>query len=104
MILLLLRLTAQASHALVIRIILGVTAALGLVSFLLAALVCDLKSPWIFIGEQCSGIGARWDAIAAFDIVTELAVIAGLFFVMYDVQLRRRKKLAVILGFAFRLL
>jgi hypothetical protein len=83
--------------------VLAATAVLGLVSFLIAALDCDLRSPWNMIGTHCAGRNARWKTIAAFDIATELAIFANLFFIMWGVQLRRSKKATVIIGFALRL-
>jgi hypothetical protein len=103
-VLLLSRLTAQTKQARIARIVLGVTLLLGLVSFLIIALQCDLHSPWIFINQKCTGKGARWKTVAAFDISTELIMFATLFFIVSDLQLRWDKKATIILGFAFRLL
>ncbi|KAK5049004.1 hypothetical protein LTR84_005426 [Exophiala bonariae] len=103
-ILLLLRLTAKTEQALVANIILFATIVLGVVSLLITALSCDLSSPWIFIGKQCSGLAQRRKAVAAFDIFTELSLFATLVLIVSSVQLRLSKKLAVILGFTFRLL
>lgn len=89
---------------LVAKIILGVTFALGLASFLMIALQCSLSSPWIFIEKHCAGKEERWKAVAAFDIFTELIVFSGLVYIICDVQLRWNKKFTIISGFTFRLL
>jgi hypothetical protein len=103
-ILLLSRLTAKTKKALVARIVLGATVALGMIAFLITALACNLDSLWIFIGKQCAGRSERWKSIAAFDIFTELTLFATFFFIISELQLRREKKFTILLGFAFRLL
>lgn len=80
------------------------TVVLGLTSLLITALECDLSAPWTFIGEQCSGLRQRRKAVATFDIVTEVSMFATLVLIIIDVQLRLNKKLAVMVGFVFRLL
>ncbi|KAI1618475.1 hypothetical protein EDD37DRAFT_622808 [Exophiala viscosa] len=101
---LILRLAVQRIHTRTTTAVLGVTGILGLVSFLLAALDCNLNAPWIFINGQCSREGAHWRAIAAFDIITELLPFGTLCFIINSVQIPRSKKLAIVAGFAFRLL
>lgn len=86
------------------KIMLAVTSVLGLVSFLIIALQCSLSAPWNFIGKHCTGQAARWETVAVFDIVTELAIFFTLCFIMWDVQLRLSKKATVVVGFAVRLL
>ena len=70
----------------------------------LIALNCNLSSPWLFIEQKCTGQSARWQAVAAFDIVTELIPFGLLIFIIHDVQMSWEKKLTVSTGFAFRLL
>ncbi|KAK4940170.1 hypothetical protein LTR10_019705 [Elasticomyces elasticus] len=101
---LILRLAVQRIHTRTTSVVLAVTGILGLVSFLLAALDCNLNAPWIFIGVQCSAEGAHWRAIATFDIITELLPFATLCFIINSVQIPAKKKLAIVAGFAFRLL
>ncbi|KIW20095.1 hypothetical protein PV08_00670 [Exophiala spinifera] len=97
--LLIYRLSVQRAHKLTTQALIAVTLLLGVIGFLLIALVCDLSHPWIFIGEKCSGVGARWEAIAAFDIFTELAAFAVIFYIVWSIQIARDKKMAIVTGF-----
>lgn len=101
---LILRLAVQKIHTRTTSIVLAATGVLSLVSLLLAALDCNLNEPWIFVGGQCSAQGSHWRAIAAFDIVSELAPFGVLCYILYHVQILRKKKAAIVAGFAFRLL
>jgi hypothetical protein len=51
----LLRLTPVGRHRRVITGLLGVIAIWGLVLLFAIALTCDLSSPWIVVGQRCTG-------------------------------------------------
>lgn len=101
--LLLLRLSSDKRHNLVSKVILLAAALLAVVSIFTVALQCDLASPWIFISAKCSNLLVRWQVIAAFDIMTELALIANSIYLVHELQVPLRKKTVVVLAFALRL-
>jgi len=83
-------------------IILGTTA-LTAVSILTVALRCNLSNPWIFVEVQCTNLLARWDVVAAFDILAELALFSTCVYMIKPLQLSLEKKMLVIGAFAARL-
>ena len=101
---LLVRLIVQKSHVLGTKIVMGAILTIGVICVFIVALKCKLASPWIFMGNRCSGQAARWRTVAAFDILTEVALFAILVAILHPVQLSSQKKTAVIVGFAMRLL
>ena len=102
--LLLRRLTPNDRQRQVFLIAVGVVAAWTLASFLAVALQCDLGAPWIALGASCSGSAARWQAIGAFDIITEIGLVMLAAYLVWDLKMMWQFKVTVVIGFAVRLL
>lgn len=120
MALLFLRLSPDKRHMLMSHIILGTTTLLLLVGLLIVALRCDLLQPWIFVDATCPGWVrillhttiayadstaqlTRWQVVAAFDIVTEVFLLAAAAYIVHGLQLSMWKKTIVIFAFGLRI-
>jgi hypothetical protein len=91
-------------------------AAWAIASFLATAFQCSLPRPYLFTSSpvgfgasaaphaQCFNQIPFWDFVGAFDIFTDLAIMALPILVIRDLQLIRRKKTSVVFAFSFRLL
>jgi hypothetical protein len=116
----LLRLSPDKRHNLASTVILVATVVLAVASLLTVALQCDLSRPWIFINAQCSNLVryrlnfvilfilnlsklVRWQVVAAFDIITELALVANSIYLVHELQLPFEKKSIVVFAFVLRL-
>jgi len=73
-------------------------------SFFVIALQCNLSRPWAVTGENCSEMLLRWQAISAFDIITEVAIVAGSVYLVWGLQTLLSIKVIVVSTFACRLL
>lgn len=76
---------------------------LAVISVFLAALRCDLSRPWVQFEMQCSGLSAQWAAVAAFDILTEIAVFAMSIHLVWKLHTSLARKSRVVFAFGLRL-
>lgn len=90
-------------HKKIAWVALIVTITAGLISILLCALRCDLTQPWIQFGAQCSSLYAQWQAIAAFDIITEVGLFAMAVHLVWGLQTAVSGKFRVVFAFGLRL-
>lgn len=84
------------------------------------AVKCNPAEPWITVAADCPNIvrdisalprtttltGSqllRWQIISASEVVIEVSIFAAIIGLVYNLQMARTKKFAVVLGFAFRL-
>lgn len=84
------------------------------------ALKCNPAEPWITVAADCPNIVRdtsalpritiltdsqllRWQIISAFEVVIEVSIFAVIIGLVYNLQMARTKKFAVVFGFAFRL-
>ncbi|KAK3687849.1 hypothetical protein B0T22DRAFT_140161 [Podospora appendiculata] len=97
------RLSPYRGHIFCANICLCMSTVFMIVSVLIISLRCDLHAPWIFIGAQCPGLLARWQAVAVFDVSTEVFLFAVSIYMAQALKLPFSKKAVVVLAFALRL-
>ena len=98
------RISPDRSHNLVASTILATCGVFALASILLVAVRCDVLHPWLLKSEQCrSSLKAAFAAIAAFDIVTELALFSMSVHLVWKLQTPLARKGRVVLAFGLRL-
>ncbi|KAK3353306.1 hypothetical protein B0T25DRAFT_207929 [Lasiosphaeria hispida] len=98
------RLSPDRNHIRAAYVCLAAATLFLVVSVFTTCLRCNLAAPWIFIGEQCPGLLARWQATAAFDMATEVGLFAVAVYMTQGLQLDRSKKFVVLFAFGLRLL
>ncbi|KAF5139349.1 hypothetical protein E5D57_003144 [Metarhizium anisopliae] len=64
-------------------------------SIIPALLQCDLPIPWDYIAGQCFQRTAFWIYVAIGDILTDVAIVAIMFTISFQLQLPLRKKMLV---------
>ncbi|KAL1583924.1 hypothetical protein WHR41_07355 [Cladosporium halotolerans] len=97
------RISSGIMHKKIAWVALIVTITAGFISILLCALRCDLTQPWIQFGAQCSSLYAQWQAIAAFDIITEVGLFAMAVHLVWGLQTAVSGKFRVVFAFGLRL-
>ncbi|KAL4865339.1 hypothetical protein BDV12DRAFT_211107 [Aspergillus spectabilis] len=85
-----------------IRGILAATMIWTLLSIFLLAFRCS-DDPWYDITAQCGGLFPRWQAITAFDIITEVLLIIFSGYAIHKVRIPLRKKALVFLALGCRI-
>ncbi|KAK5658295.1 hypothetical protein OQA88_2270 [Cercophora sp. LCS_1] len=98
------RLSPDRNHMRAATVCLGVITLFTVGSILATTLRCDLSSPWVFIGTRCPGLLVRWQAVAVFDIISEVAIFAVSVYMVRNLKLSTAKKSAVFFAFGIRLL
>ncbi|OAA67119.1 hypothetical protein SPI_01695 [Niveomyces insectorum RCEF 264] len=102
--LLVMRLSRDPSHRILARILLVATCLYGVISLFVVTLRCDLAHPWVVDGAACATTTyARWAAVTALDVLTELALFAGGVWLVRDLQLPWSKKSVVVVAYGLRL-
>lgn len=113
---LLVAITPQKTHRMPMFCVSGLVAAWAFASLWAAAFQCSLPKPYLFTSSpigvgpsaaphaKCFNQVAFWDAVGAFDILTDLAIMALPILVVRDLQLNFRKKINVVVAFSFRLI
>lgn len=101
--LLFIRLTPDSKHVTASYVVLGLSTILMFISELLIAIRCDEPQPWIFIGVRCEDLFIRWQAITAFDLLTELLLFGISLYMLHGLTFKCTKKLIVLSAFALRL-
>ncbi|KFY48512.1 hypothetical protein V495_01269 [Pseudogymnoascus sp. VKM F-4514 (FW-929)] len=97
------RLTPHVKYVKLCTVASALCVAWGIGGVFALALRCNLAKPWITIGERCTNILLRWQIISAFDVILEVAILALVFGLVFNLQMPFWKKFTVVLGFAFRL-
>lgn len=97
------RISSGIVHKKIAWVALGVVTTTGVISLFLCALRCDLSEPWIQFGDQCDSLYAQWQAIAAFDIATEVGLFGMAIHLVWGLQTAVSGKLRVIFAFGLRL-
>jgi len=100
----LLRLTQTKHHRLVFNAAAGFIAVWTVGSLFAVALQCNLSHPWLIVGERCSGAFLRWRVISAFDILSEIILVAMPVYLIWGLATTISTKAAVVAAFSFRLL
>ncbi|KAL1898251.1 hypothetical protein Sste5346_003658 [Sporothrix stenoceras] len=102
--LLLMRLSRDPSHSVMARILLAASAVYFVVSLFVVTIRCDLSQPWNDSVDGCSATTyARWAAVTAMDILTEIALFIGGVWLVRDLQLPWSKKSVVVIAYGLRL-
>lgn len=74
------------------------------ISILLVAIRCHPKAPWLDSTiSMCSSLFARWQFIAALDIVTEAALFSISLYLIWGIQMSMKSKTIVVTAFGCRL-
>ncbi|KAK2756670.1 hypothetical protein FQN54_005115 [Arachnomyces sp. PD_36] len=97
------RLTQTKNHLIACYTILGVCVLWGIAGTVAIAVRCNLEHPWVSYSEQCPNLFLRWKVIGAFDIITEVALIALSMLLVWGLRMRVSSKLTVVFAFSFRL-
>lgn len=82
---------------------LGVVVTTGVISIFLCALRCDLSQPWIQWNASCDSLFAQWQAIIAFDIITEVMLFGMAVYLVWGLQTAFSGKFRVVFAFGLRL-
>ncbi|KAJ6166660.1 hypothetical protein N7470_002107 [Penicillium chermesinum] len=98
-----LRLTPRKRHQSILWATGGLAVVGFLVSVLLLAIECEASQPWHISGEQCHNLFARWQAITALDISTEIILFAFSIALVWGLQMKVPHKLVIMISFAARL-
>ncbi|KAK5114229.1 hypothetical protein LTR85_010294 [Meristemomyces frigidus] len=97
------RISPDRNHSMVAWSVLSACVTLGVISVFLVALRCDLSHPWLQYHVQCSSLSAQWAAVAAFDILTEIAIFGMSLQLVWKLQTSLARKSRVVLAFGLRL-
>ena len=68
------------------------------------AFKCGLPNTWDFIDGKCIDLVAFWTFFDVLNILTDLALVAIPFWILSALQMRRRRKIIVLVCFSSRLL
>ncbi|KAK0933468.1 hypothetical protein LTR29_014928 [Friedmanniomyces endolithicus] len=83
------------------------TAVIGVASILLVTLGCPTESGYYWAmyenSRSCPSQSARWQAITGLDIITEVLLLALPVYLVWGLQMPRRKKTMIIAAFYLRL-
>lgn len=113
---LLIAITPQKTHRMPMFCIGGLVAAWAFAALWATAFQCSLPKPYLFTSSpigvgpsaaphaQCFNQVAFWDAVGAFDIFTDVAIMVLPILVVRDLQLNLQKKINVVFAFSFRLI
>jgi hypothetical protein len=99
-----LRLTPGRGHSIAIWSTISLCVIWAFISILLVAIRCHPKAPWLDTTmPMCSSLFARWQFIAALDIVTEAALFAISLYLIWGIQMSLKSKTIVVTAFGCRL-
>lgn len=82
----------------------GVIVLWGVAAIFASAFQCSLPHPYLITTGRCFSQVGFWDAMGAFDIITDIAIMALPIYLVYNLQLAAQKKFAVCFAFSFRIL
>ncbi|KAF2119131.1 hypothetical protein BDV96DRAFT_643282 [Lophiotrema nucula] len=103
LIFLLLRITPNEKHQQLLRLGLGACVVLAIVSVIVILTRCKISEPWQQYNGECGDMFARWQAVAAFDVATELVIFMVPVSFLFGLQMKIKQKGKVVLAFATRL-
>ncbi|KAF2264313.1 hypothetical protein CC78DRAFT_463964 [Lojkania enalia] len=103
MIFLLVRITPDEKQRLLLMFGIGACTTFATISIILVLTRCNISEPWIQYEKKCGSLFARWQAIAAFDIATEIVLFAIPMSFLVGLQMRYKQKFKVVLAFSLRL-
>ncbi|TPX08020.1 uncharacterized protein E0L32_010351 [Thyridium curvatum] len=98
-----LRLSPDRTHVRSSQAVLITSSLFAITSIFMLALRCNMQHPWLYAGERCEGLYTRWQAITAFDVLTELGLFAIALHMAHGLFVSPGKKAVVLLAFALRL-
>jgi hypothetical protein len=99
-----LRLTPGKGHSIAIWSTIAMTTAWGVISILLIAIRCHPANPWLdTTADMCGNLFARWQFIAALDILTEAALFSISLYLIWGIQMSLKSKTIVVTSFGCRL-
>ncbi|KIX95787.1 uncharacterized protein Z520_08495 [Fonsecaea multimorphosa CBS 102226] len=80
------------------------TIAWTVTSIIASAFQCSLPHPYLITTNKCFSQVGFWDAVAVIDILIDVALMAMPVWLVYNLQLPIKKKIAVCFAFSFRIL
>ncbi|PMD36735.1 hypothetical protein L207DRAFT_532336 [Hyaloscypha variabilis F] len=99
-----LRLTPGRGHSIAIWSTISMTVAWALISIFLVAIRCHAATPWLdTTSAVCSNLFARWQFIAALDILTEIGLFSISLYLIWGIQMSIKSKTIVVTSFGCRL-
>ncbi|KAJ5158022.1 uncharacterized protein N7500_007673 [Penicillium coprophilum] len=97
------RLTPSMRHKIILWATFGLTTVGIIVSVLVISVNCEGNRPWVVPGDQCHNLFARWQAIAALDISTEVLLFIFSVALVWGLQMSISHKTVIMVSFAARL-
>ncbi|EXJ61483.1 uncharacterized protein A1O5_11799 [Cladophialophora psammophila CBS 110553] len=82
----------------------GLTAVWAVASVIASAFQCSLPHPYLITTNKCFSQEGFWDAVGIIDILIDVALMAIPVWLVYNLQLPLKKKIAVCFAFSFRIL
>ncbi|KIW24311.1 uncharacterized protein PV07_10038 [Cladophialophora immunda] len=82
----------------------GLTAVWAIASIIASAFQCSLPHPYLITTSKCFSQEGFWDAVGVIDILTDVALMAIPIWLVHNLQLPVKKKIAVCFAFSFRTL
>ncbi|EKV18921.1 hypothetical protein PDIG_06510 [Penicillium digitatum PHI26] len=98
-----LRLTPRKRHKGILWATFGLSTFWVIFSVMAIAFNCEGNKPWVVPGEQCHRLFSRWQAIAAFDISTEILLFTFCIALIWGLQMHMSHKSVIMVSFAARL-
>jgi hypothetical protein len=93
----------KSYHRMPMRAVGGVIIVWAFASVFASAFQCDLPHPYLITTAKCFSQTGFWDAFGVIDIITDVAIMALPIFLVYNLQLVTKKKIAVCFAFSFRI-
>lgn len=84
-------------------VVLGISAAWGLGSFLAQAIRCTDVPAWSIIGRQCTNNILSWEVITGFNVMIEVLLFAMPIWLVWSLQTESKRKITVVTVFGLRL-
>lgn len=98
------RLSRDPIHGIMARLLLAGSAIYFVISMFVVTLRCDISQPWNTEVTGCpTSTYSRWFAVTVLDIITEIALFVGGFWLVRDLQLPWSKKSVVVIAYGLRL-
>ncbi|KAK5457210.1 hypothetical protein LTS15_004991 [Exophiala xenobiotica] len=93
----------KSYHRMPMRAVGGIIIVWAFASVFASAFQCDLPHPYLITTAKCFSQTSFWDAFGVIDIITDVAIMAMPIFLVYNLQLVTKKKIAVCFAFSFRI-
>ncbi|KAH9814262.1 hypothetical protein Tdes44962_MAKER05699 [Teratosphaeria destructans] len=101
------RITKTPSQLKLFHICIAVIGTLGFISLFVASVGCRFDSGyyWAFYLNRtsCSSQGARWQVVTAFDVISEVVLLALPVHLVWGLQMPKTKKAMILIAFYLRL-